>query len=168
MKAKYSELLNKLYEIEGLLLLAMQKDEVPESLKNLIEEKMSGVEWGSPKVAADAVPVEEMKIEEVVEPFYALEDEEETPSVRSAAPKEESHASKRRKLPVFSLNDRFLFLRELFNGDAVKFNGVLKKISTCADYEEAEKFLGADWGMKREGETTDARFLSIIEDYFKG
>ena len=198
---RYKRLLEKAYELEGLLLLVLKKNtEVTEELQQLIGKKISeltmeNLEKPEMTITGASIQSEESRIEitphkvvninenidkrkepaEKIEvksddsPYYNLDDEEdEYPAFRSERPNRNDRQShKRRKLPVFSLNDRFLFMRELFDGDAAVFNTVLNRIATSADFEQAQDYLIGECGLNPEEQATDQRFLDIIRLYFK-
>ena len=73
---------------------------------------------------------------------------------------------RKRKLPTFSLNDRFLFMREIFEGDASLFNTALNRIAAARSFEEAQDYLVGECGLNPDELDTDARFVAIIRDYF--
>lgn len=170
MKERYKNILEKVYEIEGLLLLALSKEEMPEGLEQLIERRISELteeETTSKKSAGTEfslpIPEEETKDETDTETdtFYALEDDDDDkPSGRL------QKVTMQRKAPVFSLNDRFLFMRELFDNDAAAFNAMLQRVAALDDYPSAVDYLREEWSINPEGDT-DARFLAVIEDYFR-
>lgn len=67
--------------------------------------------------------------------------------------------------PVFSINDRFLYARELFGGRMADFDEALKEVAGMDSYEEAE-----DYFLSYRGFNPDLRivqdFLSIISNCF--
>lgn len=197
-KKRYQELLERIYELEGLLLLATGKEEVPASLHNLIEKKLARLieaeklaekeeekeepvleirpvkrsepeqRQQRPEPNFEAEPRLEPEPEPVESPFYALEDDDDTVAAPPPRSKNRHHHGKgRRKLPVFSLNDRFLFLRELFDGDATSFNTALNRIASSSGIEEATEYLKLECGLTPDDSDTDARFLYVIEEYFR-
>lgn len=194
MKEKYRTLLEKAYELEGLILLAMSKDEMPEGLQELIERKVSELmeeenakrsaeeqsqkleipedDSLETKVSAEEDSAHDSSLEEDITyqvpaeeddmPYYSLVDEEEErPSRRKPRLKEQ------KKLPVFSLNDRFLFIRELFEGDAAVFNEALNRIAACRNFDDAKEYLTKERGLNPDEREEDERFLGIIEAYFR-
>lgn len=200
MKEKYKLLLNKTYELEGLLLLALGRDTLPQNLESLIEQKRRDIlslklsdkpkrsniqemssntiqEQSAPKPIEnhiteyrieeketepeDAKPVKK-EVEKITEPYYNLEDDE--AETRPAPPKRKVFVHGKRR-PVFSLNDRFLFIRELFEGDASAFNRALDGILTTDSYQDAEDYLINEFKLDPEGET-DSRFFEIIRSSF--
>lgn len=200
MKEKYKLLLNKTYELEGLLLLALGRDTLPQNLESLIEQKRRDIlslklsdkprrsniqEMSSKTIQEQSAPKpienhiteyrieeketepEEVKpvkkeVEKITEPYYNLEDDE--AETRPAPPKKKVFVHGKRR-PVFSLNDRFLFIRELFEGDASAFNCALDGILTTDSYQDAEDYLINEFKLDPEGET-DSRFFEIIRSSF--
>ena len=67
---------------------------------------------------------------------------------------------------VFSINDRYRFRRELFNGSDVDFNTTLSLVASMDDYEEAEDYFldELQWDEKSP-DVID--FLEILKNYFK-
>lgn len=197
MKTKYRETLEKVYEVEGLLLLAMSKDTTPEGLDELIERKISELMADerqqaenepepepSPVTEKKAEPRKEASIErqaplaEQESPYYALEDEDEERPEPARQKNVQSGANRRpqgavrqedrtRKQPIFSLNDRFLFMRELFGGDASAFNAALNRIAALSNIDEARDYLVGECGVNPEAGEVDERFHIIIEEYFR-
>lgn len=64
-----------------------------------------------------------------------------------------------------SLNDRFLFQRELFNNDHLAMNSMMLRLNAFDTYEEAERYLRekTSWNFDNETVTT---FLQIIKRGF--
>lgn len=167
MKEKYKNILEKVYELEGLLLLALSKDEMPEGLESLIERKLTELTdmEHENKTRLDLKRDEPGEESLGDNTFYALEDEEEPE--RSKHPRKKQQTPRRKKLPVFSLNDRFLFLRELFSGDATAFNSALNRIAACDNFSVARNFLISECGLRPDDRETDKRFMTVIEEYFR-
>lgn len=204
MKETYRKKLEKVYELEGLLMLALNKEEMPEGLEALIERKLTELmeqeetelreeevshmiesaeetpddEEDDPIVYEEEEPVydeeepdyeeEQRDYEEEQLTYYAIDDDEdeyaeEAPG-KKAGPGGRQAGS--RKPPVFSLNDRFLFLRELFDGDNSRFNSALTGIASSRDASEATRMLAEEYGIEEERGEHAARFIDIILDYF--
>lgn len=182
MKRYYKELLDCTFELEGLLLLGLNKEELPVDLQKAIEKKLDTLislrDSKQLSLDSNCDNVIDNQKRETTDPspakseeaftFYALEDDEEEKSAKVKMSVPGSVKRKhRRKLPGFSLNDRFLFIRELFEGDAASFNKALNKIASYDSYEDAENYLVSDICPDSENSETQGRFLKIIEDYFK-
>lgn len=67
--------------------------------------------------------------------------------------------------PKFSLNDRFLYTRELFNGDANAFNAAIDKISTFERYEDAEVYFMKELSLDPSKSETHKVFLKMIKSF---
>lgn len=272
MKEKYQLLLNKTYELEGLILLALSKDPLPRNIEELINQKRRDIaalqlhpksktqepsrdkegnkpafrklptidEPAAPKqpLGAESIAPKETAVtfvhkekpklqsespiettvkeaqeesqiekpepqkepvatilpkeepvmkretaekhetpEEKKEPakkaepeepfFYNLEEDDDEYTVpKTFRPKKKTFNQEgKRKRPVFSLNDRFLFIRELFEGDAAVFNRALDLVVRAENFQEAEDILINEFVIDPESET-DARFLDIIRAAF--
>lgn len=68
--------------------------------------------------------------------------------------------------PAFSLNDRFLFTRELFNGSRKKFDEALDRLAIFDSMEEAEAYFYDDCAFDPSEETV-IDFMHIVEGYLK-
>ena len=267
MKERYKELLGKVYDLEGLLILASGRENIPAELSERIEQKIRELyEYTSPAVPAMQTPlIEEKEPEEIpTEPvihddekepetghlaevpeelqnsddtedtedteasedkeasetteeepvkehkkgffkntfsqrksvlppdtlaavkeefslFYSLDEEDEKndevdtqdteekkerPQPAEQKPKREFKTENKGKRPVFSLNDRFLYTRELFKGDASAFNEAINKITTFDNYEEAESYFTESLELDPERSETDKAFLKMIKAAF--
>lgn len=214
MKEKYKLLLNKTYELEGLLLMAINRDPLPQNLEALIEQKRRDIaalqlvfkpkkqeqkkeepkpqpqpeirrhEREEPKPQSqpevrkpereEPIPQQQPEVPkpQPAEPksmpkdmYYSLEDDDENSARPPERKKTFIHRSQRRK-PVFSLNDRFLFIRETFYGDASAFNRAVEGVCGFDAYQKAEDYLINEYGLDPDDET-DGRFLEIVAAVFK-
>lgn len=66
---------------------------------------------------------------------------------------------------AFTLNDKFRFRRELFNGSEAEFDRTLDLLVAMGSYEEAKKYLVEDLLLDERQETV-ADFLAIIKRHF--
>lgn len=67
---------------------------------------------------------------------------------------------------AFTLNDKFLFRRELFGGSETEFADTIELITAMHSYDEAVEYLIDD--LQWDGENTTVKdFLSIVAAYFK-
>lgn len=166
------DLLDITYELEGLLHLATARaDDIPASLPALIGNKIAELS----EYIATAEPEPEMPaLSDEPEPLqtYAAvgpepepepehEPEPEKPTV-TAKPKQAAPAAK--PSPAFSLNDRFLFTRELFKGDRSGFDDAVSRLPLMDSYEEAEQFFADEYGFDLENPTV-ADFMRIVARY---
>ena len=65
-----------------------------------------------------------------------------------------------------SLNDRFLFQRELFNNNRTEMNVMMSKLGSFGNYSDAERFLKETTAWDFENQTT-VSFLEMIQKGFK-
>lgn len=65
-----------------------------------------------------------------------------------------------------SLNDRFLFQRELFNNNRAEMNSVMERLNTLGSFEEAENYLRSEQNWNFEDQTVK-EFLLIIKKGFE-
>lgn len=66
---------------------------------------------------------------------------------------------------AFGINDRFLFQRELFGGNADLFNHTLDQINGMSSFEDARSFLMSNFDWDMESETADT-FLNLVKRRF--
>lgn len=99
--------------------------------------------------------------------FYNLEDDEEDRAFTRHKNSQHNHGRHgAKRLPVFSLNDRFLFMREIFDDDAAVFNTALNRVASYRSFAEALDYLIGECGLNPDESETDERFVGIIKDYF--
>jgi hypothetical protein len=67
---------------------------------------------------------------------------------------------------AFSLNDRFYFRKELFEGDEAKMNKVIADLNDIHSYEESLQYLNDKQNWDAEN-TTAAAFLKLLEKRFR-
>lgn len=160
-------LISELMDAEGLLRVAVSRIELADDLEKNLKTRLK-------KVAADIELI--MKEEESAgvggTPFYALEDDDEEEQAprpkRNKTPdkkKEKPEQKPKKKYPPFSLNDRFLFVRELFGGDASEFNAAVEAAISAPDYQKAEELLVRAYSLNPD-ESPASNFLAIIAKSF--
>ena len=168
MKNNVDTLLTHVYEIEGLLLVMQRhQQEVPqlvidrlkEAVNQLHDEAQLIENESSPGVPVievaeqPAMPVtaqepapEPVKKEpaQAPEPVEAEEttapaepQEATAPAVKAAEEKHEQHDV----TAAFSINDRFLFLRELFDGNSQQFNDAIGVIQRMSNIDQVQQFV---------------------------
>lgn len=64
-----------------------------------------------------------------------------------------------------TLNDKFLFRRELFGGNDAELNDTLELLASMHSFDEAEEYIYDDLQWNREDPTV-ADFMSIIKTFF--
>ena len=82
----------------------------------------------------------------------------------SAETKAEKQASKDIRV-LLSLNDRFLFQRELFAGDVSTFNGFLDRLNLTASFAEATELIRSETDWSNDDETA-TEFCAVVERFF--
>lgn len=87
------------------------------------------------------------------------------PEIRPSLKREETKP-KKASTPTYSINDRFLFIRELFDGDASAFNKAMEDVAAMDSFEEAESYFTDEKGLDEESDTA-VRFFEILLAYFK-
>ncbi len=169
-------LLDCIYELEGLVHLALSRDDSPEALPELIARKGEELSQRACGIARDTTTVVEVAapavVKEKVEIPAPVEIEENiavsAPVVaeKVVVPKPVSVSPEPRGKLVFSINDRYRFKRELFNNSDADFNNTLAFVASMENYDEAEDyFLGELQWDPSSREVID--FLEILKKYFK-
>lgn len=166
------DLLDKTYELEGLLHLALKRNDSIEEFIRLISKKgkdiagicenikeTSGKSRRDTKISDSFFSLEEYSIDEETEPAF--------PSAQLSLTdlkKENKNDTERGKL-VFSINDKFRFRKELFNNSDIDFNNTVALIASMEDYEEAEDYFINEEGFDANDQTVKD-FLGFIQRYF--
>lgn len=155
---KYNKILDRVYELEGLLLLAISGDNNTSRLPELIYRKAAEITALSSIVETELSSVtSEEKAEE--KPVI------ETPVIQQSQPAPIQPEVRTARTPLLSLNDRFLFIRELFGGDGDRFDGAMNQMATFDNYEEAEEYFLTEYGWEAEDANVEA-FFNAISNYF--
>lgn len=81
-------------------------------------------------------------------------------------PAKPDQSAKKKPAGVFTLNDRFLFTRELFGGRRELFDRAMVDLAGMDSYEEAEDFFLYQHGMSPDDPNV-AKFLEIVARLFK-
>lgn len=76
------------------------------------------------------------------------------------------HGKKPRTAPSFSINDRFLYIREIFGGDGKAFDREMDRLDEFEDYDEAEQYFLEEYSLDPEAPSV-VDFLAIIERYYQ-
>jgi hypothetical protein len=158
-----------------------QQDSISEIDKPVNETIEKDTEVVKPEIAPEVTPLipiidtEESEEKESVKPEIILDKKEgivkeeavkvDTPEDKPAATVYERLATKQ-QLSI-GLNDKFAFIRDLFDGNAEDFRKVMEEISKFNNAEEAKSFFSLQVATKHswgeEQEETIQRFLNIIE-----
>lgn len=142
----------------------LTEESYDEPYEEILKEADAGTdgEFIIPKETVEA-------IEDQLSRFYSLddddEDEEEILPPLPTEEKEEKKPTARSERPLFSLNDRFLYTREIFRGNVAAFNAAIDRIMTFDTYEEAEKHFMTELELNPEQNETDRAFLAMIKTY---
>lgn len=168
MKNNVDTLLTHVYEIEGLLLVMQRhQQEVPQLVIDRLKEAVNQLHDEAQLIeneSSPCVPVTEVAEQPAMpvtaqepapepvkkEPAQApepVEAEETTapaelqeataPAVKAAEEKHEQHDV----TAAFSINDRFLFLRELFDGNSQQFNDAIGVIQRMSNIDQVQQFV---------------------------
>jgi hypothetical protein len=65
---------------------------------------------------------------------------------------------------AIGLNDRFLFIREIFNNNSEKYNAVIEHLDKMEQIQEAVEYLKANLSMEK-NETT-MKFVDLLKRRF--
>lgn len=74
-----------------------------------------------------------------------------------------------RRIPIrnyFTINDKYFFRREVFDGDEQAFEDTLDLFEAMHSFAEAEEYFYEDLALDRESMDVKA-FMGIVENYFK-
>lgn len=189
MRYKINEMLDSVYELEGLLHLMLNREDIPEALPRLVRQKALrvaelGAAFAEPESAsasacepiAEPEPVvapepiaapEPVVVAEVVttpevvaEPVIVADPEAVVePVVETTAPATHADA-----MPVFSLNDKFLYTRQLFDGSRAAFDDAMRRVAEMESEDEAEAYFIDTLGWDPE-DVDVAGFMKIIVNY---
>lgn len=188
-RERINELLDSVFEFEGLLRLASDReddsllDERVESsarrLEGLICETYPDEERTETARDADAEAVaddasEPDEASEVM--FYQIEDKEVSDAAETDNQEEVDNgpeadkaadggnAAPAKRKPAFSINDRFRFKRELFNNSDRKFDNALAVVAGMESYDEAEDYFYGDLDWDPDNSEV-AAFMEIVSKY---
>lgn len=149
-----NSLLDNVYELEGLLHLAIAREDCPEIIPTLIANKATEV--------AERARLEAGMQEATVNDAKPAE----TPAPTEPEPPVQPATQQPRGRLVFTINDRFRFKRDLFGGSDADFNNSLALVASMDNYEEAEDYFINEIQLDPQAQET-IDFLEIIKRYFK-
>lgn len=140
----------KLHTMEELQVEALRQE--MEEHERLIESKEEILQE---QEIPEAIPTETIPEKRTVEA--------DTPPISLNDLLEKRHLSDLRK--AFNLNDRFRFLRELFDGDTDKMNKAITDLNGISSYEESISYLTnvLKWDLE---EIPVADFIKVLEKRF--
>lgn len=115
-------------------------------------------------VESDDSAVAVSALEEEVADSNAAEAAEDLPAAHAAAPSPVAESNQHVQ-PVFTLNDRFRFIREIFKGNSQDFNDTLKQLSSMTSADEVVEYLTDDLCLDPENQDV-ADFTAIVTQRF--
>lgn len=174
-KERLEELLDSIYELEGLVHLAIAREDIPDVLPDLIARKSRELASRTTALVQSDDRVDDTAGETSSEiyvderPVAEQSDEIEVDDSREETPVDERLTEKKAAVTggrlVFSINDRYRFRRELFENSDADFNTTLALVASMESYEEAEDY----FTVEREWDPAVpavSDFLEIIRKYF--
>ena len=177
MKNNLRELLDKIYELEGLVHLTLEREDKNGDFTRLISSK--GKEIGDLCLALKPEIPSESSSENRNEEDghyssnfdeYSIDDTEETEESSDIIEKDVDSVNEKRVLQrgklVFTINERFRFKRELFGNSDADFNNTLALVASMENYDEAEDYFLNEEGLNIDNPAV-RDFLDIIKKYFK-
>ncbi len=182
MKATIDNMLTHVYELEGLLLVMQRRgSDIPQEvidryqeIAHIVEQEAQLLETVKPQVkedkAACTAPLMPSKEEsKPKEPVNVPPVTEAAPPLHAVPPvfkPKEKTSEPHNITSAFSINDRFLFLRELFDGDSQKFDDTISRLELMHNIDEVGDYLASEleWDMSDE---VVKEFLRLVELGFK-
>ena len=122
------------------------------------------VSMAETSVESDDSAIAESAVEEEVADSNVAEAAEERADVHAAASSPVTESNQHVQ-PVFTLNDRFRFIRELFKGNSQDFNDTLKQLSSMTSADEVVEYLTDDLCLDPENQDV-ADFTAIVTQRF--
>lgn len=187
MEEKLRNLLDKTYELEGLLHLALKRDVSSEDFLRLISKKGKEVfeMCNSLDIVEETAYLENFSENRAFDlDEYTIDDESENatdktdpieiltdiiePEIKPNSDNfntELTEENKNGKL-VFSINERFRYKKELFDNSDADFNTTLALVASMDDYDEAEDYFLNEIGFESTNPIV-VEFLKVIKRYFK-
>lgn len=168
-RRRLSEMLDLTYELEGLLHIGVSRSEVPQRLNQLIVSKLNAIiaiadNPATPEELAredQAYSLEEEDPEFIPQPLFKDEEDVKEPTEEH----EVQPAVHQERGRLFSINDRFLYARELFGGELSNFDRAMNDVITLDSYDEAEEYFISEWGFDPDSPTA-IKFLGTISHLF--
>ena len=126
-------LLDRVYELEGLLLLMEQRNDLPDNFRNLIIDKARSILAEAEKMEMSPKPEEPTTTPiDQITPIAPI-----TPTAPAPAPNTTPSIR-------FPLNDRIRFSRELFGGDTARFDSTIAFVESLPEWPDVEDYFYAD------------------------
>lgn len=140
-------LIDRVYELEGLLLLLQQRKDLTQSFKDIIVNKSRAIlEEAELLQTSEAAPLAaETEFEEAAEAFP---DSPETEAAEQAIPISENIPAVAQQKPGgsaagkirFPINERIRFSHELFAADTARFNSTVAYVESLPDWTDVEDY----------------------------
>lgn len=187
MENTLRNLLDKTYELEGLIHLALNRDSDISDLLRLISQKCNDISRINPgrlnlgedtdneKQEVPKTSVNSLNNSDS-QPFsldeYAIEEDRLTENIEEVNfPDKEEEKEDFKNIPqkgklVFTINERFRFKKELFDNSDADFNNTLALVASMEDYDEAEDYFINEMNFMRNNPIVE-EFLNVIKRYFK-
>ena len=185
METTLRNLLDKIYELEGLVHLALKRPELKNDFFRLISDKGKDIEeicllirngnnTSVSKAEENNQPVNidsqfflreyslENDFEYSKEEGYNNEDE----NLQTENKSFDMNLDESRGKLVFSINDKFRFRKELFNNSEIDFNNSLVLVASMDSFEEAEDYFVNELGWDSFQQNVED-FFEIIKKYFR-
>lgn len=193
MENKIRQLLDNIYELEGLLHLSLKRDDLHEDFMRLVAKKGKEIAKWCEELENTTCIHSNTEIKpsdaEINVPIYDFPSESEIPEIQNSNHDvndsfvqldsisdyvyslEESVPS---SIPVekesngklvFSINDKFRFRKELFSDSNVEFNNTLALVASMENYEEAEDYFINELHWDSQNPVV-VEFLLKIKNYF--
>lgn len=169
MNTTIDHLLTNVYELEGLLLVMdRHKGEVPHIVISRFKEKAQEVaEVAKSLEFPTSTPPQEVVPASTPEP---IPDSAPQTTVAPSAPTEEPKVVVTPPIPqpakditeAFTINDRFLFQRELFDGDKQQFDETIATLQRIGDFDKMKEHMTDVLGWDTSNEVVK-EFIRLID-----
>ena len=134
METKINQLLTQVASIDEMLqLMQRNHDMMVDQLKGKLDELKLQLKQLESKAA-------EAKVENVDQPAPEVAEPKSEPKPAPVVAEHEPEL-KPDIMSTFTINDRFLFLRELFDGDERRFNETLSSIQHMSNMNQVENYI---------------------------
>ena len=186
MKTTIDKILTHVYELEGLLLVMKRRNgDVPQEVVDRCRSVAAVLGQETQEMAVTAaiasrqqplspqVPQKETKPaakpaavipQPPVKAAPIVKAQAQAPSVPEPAPAVDKAIIQDKKPPItFSINDRFLFTRELFNNDPSQFDAAIEKIKSFTQVSQLQDFAVKEmqWDMSLESVNEFLRLVGV-------
>ncbi len=160
-KTNLESLLSACYELEGLIMIALDRGaETPGHVYASIETKIETLKqiYKYENKAIPETKPQENITEEIADAVEYEENSDADIPVSTATASDSKQIVSHAK---FSINDRYQFIRELFNGNEAEFKDAIAILEEMGTPDEMEDYLYNDLCLN-EQDPTVAHFISIL------